>query len=912
MESSEMNSNHKTAEWDFRKSILAPDHIKQETSEEDLENSEKNAHTQRGDRAQQCSNAAACEARLGSDQIKVEIVEWESFTIVQVGMDESAESLPGEPEGFAIELCKSEPEEPKPDVEGIEELESADVKQESCGLLHNGEEAEMHSDAFAPYSPQVSVKTEVSALHTTTCYSSTMNNVQSSKKTCNGDIVFSCCQCNRAFICAKDLTKHQECHAVTQTPYDCTQNGRTFSKEGESQHIHAGGRDPSRIAEGDIHLKRMDATYKRPAEDIVEGQPAKVSRAQEMCKLDPECFNPMEDFQFEGLIVKEVVAPDEHQPSTSSTSLAPSGLLSAAPVRPISTKRHCTRSRSALKRCSLKRSAPARRFPVRSAPGRRGQSDMATSIRTHNDADRDAPPPFPFQPRRPVGIDISAFPQSLRSNPDIQEVDIFLLFFTEPVLAEICKFTNAQGWRLVTEKISYSNQEGGWDEVTPEEFKRFLALIIYMGLVRLPDIHRYWSTAPLHHGLWARSFMSRNRYQGILNALHLVNPETENPNDRLNKVRYLLEHLKTTCVKLYQPGQNLVVDECLVKSKVPSDVKQFRKDKPSKWGFKLWALASSDSGYTIDFNIYTGNRDRKVIGLAQKVVLELVNPLEHQGYNVWLDHFYTSPRLLMELKELGCNSCGTCSPNGSTLPDVFKHFTGWDHQSNRGDIGWCRIERGDILALQWNDTRTVTCLSTFHRADKSCDVERMVKVEGQWARKMLRQPAAIHDYNQHVGGVDKSNERIGTYHALHKSKWWKTLFFHFMDIAIVNSFLLFQEWRKKNPNVVGLQRGTKFSHLKFRENLCRQLAGITPHDRVPLYEPAIKIRQLPSTFHTQHVPGYLEKHKNCWLCYRTTKKEKKTSMACFAPACNGKPLCLVRDRSCFQVWHSPEGDKYRD
>ncbi|XP_066567854.1 E3 SUMO-protein ligase ZBED1 isoform X3 [Amia ocellicauda] len=262
MESSEMNSNHKTAEWDFRKSILAPDHIKQETSEEDLENSEKNAHTQRGDRAQQCSNAAACEARLGSDQIKVEIVEWESFTIVQVGMDESAESLPGEPEGFAIELCKSEPEEPKPDVEGIEELESADVKQESCGLLHNGEEAEMHSDAFAPYSPQVSVKTEVSALHTTTCYSSTMNNVQSSKKTCNGDIVFSCCQCNRAFICAKDLTKHQECHAVTQTPYDCTQNGRTFSKEGESQHIHAGGRDPSRIAEGDIHLKQSVVQYK--------------------------------------------------------------------------------------------------------------------------------------------------------------------------------------------------------------------------------------------------------------------------------------------------------------------------------------------------------------------------------------------------------------------------------------------------------------------------------------------------------------------------------------------------------------------------------------------------------------------------------------------------------------------------
>jgi hypothetical protein len=44
----------------------------------------------------------------------------------------------------------------------------------------------------------------------------------------------------------------------------------------------------------------------------------------------------------------------------------------------------------------------------------------------------------------------------------------------------------------------------------------------------------------------------------------------------------------------------------MVKSKGRSGMRQFIKDKPTRWGFKLWVLAESSTGYTIDFNVYTG------------------------------------------------------------------------------------------------------------------------------------------------------------------------------------------------------------------------------------------------------------------------------------------------------------------
>jgi hypothetical protein len=41
----------------------------------------------------------------------------------------------------------------------------------------------------------------------------------------------------------------------------------------------------------------------------------------------------------------------------------------------------------------------------------------------------------------------------------------------------------------------------------------FIALVIYMGFVSVPHLKKFWSTDSLYHGLWARRFMTRNRFE---------------------------------------------------------------------------------------------------------------------------------------------------------------------------------------------------------------------------------------------------------------------------------------------------------------------------------------------------------------------------------------------------------------
>ena len=52
-------------------------------------------------------------------------------------------------------------------------------------------------------------------------------------------------------------------------------------------------------------------------------------------------------------------------------------------------------------------------------------------------------------------------------------------------------------------------------------------------------------------------------------------------------------------------------------------IRQFMKDKPTKWGINLWVATDSSNGYTCDFEIYTGMKsiDSSQHGLGYDVVM---------------------------------------------------------------------------------------------------------------------------------------------------------------------------------------------------------------------------------------------------------------------------------------------------
>lgn len=140
-------------------------------------------------------------------------------------------------------------------------------------------------------------------------------------------------------------------------------------------------------------------------------------------------------------------------------------------------------------------------------------------------------------------------------------------------------------------------------------------------------------------------------------TLQVVDPATETPGDKLHKVQSFLSYYTTKCKELYQPKQNAATDERMVKSRHRSGKCQFIKDKPTKrGGIKLWVLADSSNGYTIDFNIYIGGaagQDISEYGLGHDVVMCLTDPYFHQGYYLYVDNFFTSVHLMKHLFERG-------------------------------------------------------------------------------------------------------------------------------------------------------------------------------------------------------------------------------------------------------------------
>ena len=148
----------------------------------------------------------------------------------------------------------------------------------------------------------------------------------------------------------------------------------------------------------------------------------------------------------------------------------------------------------------------------------------------------------------------------------VRPVEFFQLFFTDDMINDIGLHTNAYVWAIIAQKQYYADQQGTWKEVTPNESKRLLALIICFGLLKVNHFHDNWSTKSLYHGLWTRNMLT-HCFKAIMATLHIVDFSKESKEDKLKKVQHFIDHMFQRCKKLYQPSTNVVIDKRMVKSK---------------------------------------------------------------------------------------------------------------------------------------------------------------------------------------------------------------------------------------------------------------------------------------------------------------------------------------------------------
>ena len=412
------------------------------------------------------------------------------------------------------------------------------------------------------------------------------------------------------------------------------------------------------------------------------------------------------------------------------------------------------------------------------------------------------------------------------------EASVFKLFFTPEIVADIVKFTNAYADAHIDQRPSYKNKDGLWTATTSAEMYKLLALLLHMAYLPRPELADYYKTTSLFAGGYARLMIpSHKRFKALMSFLKVVDHTTENPEDRLRKVRHLIEHFRPKCRTLFKPSQNIAVDERMIRCKDRASFIQYMPAKPTKWGFKAFALCDSASAILCDFEIYTG-QGNAAGGLAHDVVIRLVEYLGNQHHVVYVNNFYTSEKLLMSLKNLNTSIVGTIRQNRIGFPAGMKidskRFEKW---AARGTIRY--IRKQDALYVQWKDKRCVSVLSSIHRGNSTVMVARETKdAQGHFLQIDITQPRCITDYNRSMGGVDTFDQLIETYRTLRRTRTsWKSIFYDLIDVAAVNSFRYFEIWRANHP---GQLPPTAYSrHSDFQSGLIRQLAEFAVDEPPP-------------------------------------------------------------------------------
>ena len=144
--------------------------------------------------------------------------------------------------------------------------------------------------------------------------------------------------------------------------------------------------------------------------------------------------------------------------------------------------------------------------------------------------------------------------------------------------------------------------------------------------------------------------------------MHLVNDDDPmvDKSDRHYRVKPLVHSLQTEFLRNYNPTQEIVVDELMIKCKGRAKGRVVMPKKPVKRGFKMWSLSCSCCGYLCNFQLYAGKCTAKPEkGLAKRVVLDLVEPFEGINHVLYLDNYFTSVDLTVALRKKHIYTVGT-------------------------------------------------------------------------------------------------------------------------------------------------------------------------------------------------------------------------------------------------------------
>ena len=131
----------------------------------------------------------------------------------------------------------------------------------------------------------------------------------------------------------------------------------------------------------------------------------------------------------------------------------------------------------------------------------------------------------------------------------------------------ICSLSSI--WEVMSYHATCGCSNGGRSVHDMAELKRFLALVVLMGLINFPSIEDRWVTSWPFVTFAFSSVMSRDRFSLLLRFLHLNDstkyiPKGEPGYDPLYKLRPFVDSLIANFKAAFNLGHEIAVDEGMI------------------------------------------------------------------------------------------------------------------------------------------------------------------------------------------------------------------------------------------------------------------------------------------------------------------------------------------------------------
>jgi hypothetical protein len=435
-----------------------------------------------------------------------------------------------------------------------------------------------------------------------------------------------------------------------------------------------------------------------------------------------------------------------------------------------------------------------------------------------------------------------------------------------------------------------------WHDIDTEELKGLIGFFLFTGYLQLPSWPDYWTVNDMYDIPLVRELMSRDRFFSLWHFLRFIdNNSPPDKNDKVYKIRPIIEPLRENFQNVYNPNMEISVDESMISFKGKVGVMQYNPNKPNKWGIKAWGLAESKSGYLYNFDLYQGkSKESNVKGLGQQVVEAMVKPLTGKGHIVFIDNFFTSPQLIDELAKMDIGACGTLRSNRKGVPEAVKKA------NPKKDQAPIFIRDGNTLYCRWQDKKMVTAASNVHK--EGVVTKRVRSKDAVDHYKQIEKPILIESYNQHMNGVDLTDQHVAVYLPSRRMvKWNKKVFLWLLEVTFYNSLIIA---RKLRPDL-------KISAKTFRFDLVERLT-LDSRKRTAARRNASKVsragRLLQGPHHwpkktTEVTKGGKLKLQDCTVCSGRGKDDTRKRTVYVCQYCNNTPLCLF---PCFELYHTTD------